>query len=64
MTKTELKLISSERYQITLRLAVLDGRNSIEAQEINRHIHRLLFLKQQIDRALVATRRNRLRIIA
>ena len=68
MTKAELKQISLEREEISKRLTVLDPDNAIESQEIDRHLHRLDFLKYQIDCALVDIKRkklkNRLRIIS
>ena len=64
MTKAELKQISLEREEISKRLTVLDSDNAIESQEIDRHLHRLDFLKNQIDCALIAIRRKRFRVIS
>ena len=53
MTKAELKEISSEREQISKRLAVLDPNNAIESQERRMLFLRLDHLEHLIDCALI-----------
>ena len=63
MTTTELNEISKEIDHISEQISILDPNNSIEGSLRDRLFHRWDFLDYQLDCALIAARRNNLKIV-